>query len=78
MILKDLVMVALPVGNVYIYDQDEIQIMVVKASDISDIEEEFLDKEVLSIAPSFTLYGDRIVGCLIVKIKFVVLSKRQD
>lgn len=78
MILKDLVMVALPVGNVYIYDQDEIQIMVVKASDISDIEEEFLDKEVLSIAPSFTLYGDRIVGCLIVKIEFVVLSKRQD
>lgn len=78
MILKDLVMVALPVGNVYIYDQDEIQIMVVKASDISGIEEEFLDKEVLSIAPSFTLYGDRIVGCLIVKIKFVVLSKRQD
>lgn len=77
MILKDLVMVALPVGNVYIYDQDEIQIMVVKASDISGIEEEFLDKEVLSIAPSFTLYGDRIVGCLIVKIKFVVLSKRQ-
>lgn len=68
MILKDLVMVALPVGNVYIYDQDEIQIMVVKASDISGIEE-FLDKEVLSIAPSFTLYGDRIVGCLIVKIK---------
>lgn len=78
MILKDLVMVALPVGNVYIYDQDEIQIMVVKASDISGIEEEFLDKEVLSIAPSFTLYSDRIVGCLIVKIKFVVLSKRQD
>lgn len=78
MILKDLVMVALPVGNVYIYDQDEIQIMVVKASDISGIEEEFLDKEVLSIAPSFTLYGDRIVGCLIVKIKFVVLSKKQD
>lgn len=69
MILKDLVMVTLPVGNVYIYDQDEIQIMVVKASDISGIEEEFLDKEVLSIAPSFTLYGDRIVGCLIVKIK---------
>lgn len=78
MILKDLVMVALPIGNVYIYDQDEIQIMVVKASDISGIEEEFLDKEVLSIAPSFTLYGDRIVGCLIVKIKFVVLSKKQD
>lgn len=69
MILKDLVMVALPVGNVYIYDQDEIQIMVVKASDISSIEEEFLDKEVLSIAPSFTLYGNRIVGCLIVRIK---------
>ena len=78
MILKDLVMVALPVGNVYIYDQDEIQIMVVKASDISGIEEEFLDKEVLSIAPSFTLYGDRNVGCLIVKIKFVGLSKKQD
>lgn len=69
MILKDLVMVALPAGNVYIYDQDEIQIMVVKASDISSIEEEFLDKEVLSIAPSFTLYGDRFVGCLTVRIK---------
>lgn len=78
MILKDLVMVALPIGNIYIYDQDGIQIMVVKASDISGIEEEFLDKEVLSIAPSFTLYGDRIVGCLIVKINFVVLSKKQD
>lgn len=78
MILKDLVMVALPIGNIYIYDQDGIQIMVVKASDTSGIEEEFLDKEVLSIAPSFTLYGDRIVGCLIVKIKFVVLLKKQD
>lgn len=78
MILKDLVTVALPIGNIYIYDQDGIQIMVAKASDTSGIEEEFLDKEVLSIAPSFTLYGDRIVGCLIVKIEFVVLSKKQD
>lgn len=77
MILKDLVTVALPIGNIYIYDQDGIQIMVAKASDTSGIEE-FLDKEVLSIAPSFTLYGDRIVGCLIVKIEFVVLSKKQD
>lgn len=78
MILKDLVTVALPIGNIYIYDQDGIQVMVAKASDTSGIEEEFLDKEVLSIAPSFTLYGDRIVGCLIVKIEFVVLSKKQD
>lgn len=69
MILKDLVMVTLPVGNIYIYDQDEIQITVVKASDVSSIEEVFLDKEVLSIAPSFTVYGVRIVGCLIVRIK---------
>lgn len=69
MILKDLIMVALPVGNIYIYDQDETQIMVVKASDVSSIEEKIWNKEVLSIAPSFTLYGDKFVGCLTVRIK---------
>lgn len=69
MILKDLVMVALPVGYIYIYDQDEIRLMVVKASDVSGIEEKNWNKEVLSNAPSFTLYDNRLVGCLIVKIK---------
>lgn len=68
MILKDLAMVVLPVGNVYIFDKDENPLKAVRASDMSIMADEILDKEVLSITPSYTLAGDRLIGCLRVNI----------
>lgn len=43
MILKDLAMVVLPVGNVYIFNKDENPLKVARASDMSIIADEILN-----------------------------------
>lgn len=76
MTLKDLVMVMSPVGKMFINGKYEEPLQVISKPDISNTVEAFQDKEVLSIASSYTLVNDRIVGCLMVRIDYSIYEKR--
>ena len=64
MTLKDLVMTLVPSGMLFI-----------RSKDATNIEEELLNKEVLSVAPTYTLDGNKILGCLMIKINFKFVKK---
>ena len=55
MTLKDLIMTLVPSGMLFILSKDEEPLQTIKAIDATVIEEELLNKEVLSVAPTYTL-----------------------
>lgn len=59
MTLKDLVMTLVPSGMLFIRSKDEEPLQTIKAIDATNIEEELLNKEVLSVAPTYTLDGKK-------------------
>ena len=75
MTLKDLVMTLVPSGMLFIRSKDEEPLQTIKAIDATNIEEELLNKEVLSVAPTYTLDGNKILGCLMIKINFKFVKK---
>ena len=75
MTLKDLVMTLVPSGMLFIRSKDEEPLQTIKAIDATNIEEELLNKEVLSVAPTYTLDGNKILGCLTIKINFKFVKK---
>ena len=77
MTLKDLVMTLVPSGILFIRNKDEEPLRTIKAIDATNIEEELLNKEVLSVAPTYTLDGNKILGCLMIKINFVFIKEKE-
>lgn len=75
MTLKDLVMTLTPSGTLFILSKDEEPLQAIKAIDATVIEEELLNKEVLSVAPTYALDGNKILGCLMIKINFKIVKK---
>ena len=75
MTLKDLVMTLVPSGMLFIRSKDEEPLQTIKAIDATNIEEELLNKEVLSVAPTYTLDGNKILGSLMIKINFKFVKK---
>lgn len=75
MTLKDLVITLVPSGMLFIRSKDEEPLQTIKAIDATNIEEELLNKEVLSVAPTYTLDGNKILGCLMIKINFKFVKK---
>lgn len=75
MTLKDLIMTLVPSGMLFILSKDEEPLQTIKAIDATVIEEELLNKEVLSVAPTYTLDGNKILGCLMIKINFKFVKK---
>lgn len=75
MTLKDLIMTLVPSGMLFILSKDEEPLQTIKAIDATGIEEELLNKEVLSVAPTYTLDGNKILGCLMIKINFKIVKK---
>ena len=75
MTLKDLIMTLVPSGRLFILSKDEEPLQTIKAIDATGIEEELLNKEVLSVAPTYTLDGNKIFGCLMIKINFRFVKK---
>lgn len=78
MTLKDLVMTLVPSGILFIRSKDEEPLQTIKAIDATNIEEELLNKEVLSIAPTYTLDGNKILGCLMIKINFAFIKEKEN
>lgn len=72
MTLKDLVMVMSPIGKMFINGKHEEPLQVLSKPNISNTLEVFQDKEVLSIASTYTLVDDKIVGCLMVRIDYSI------
>ena len=68
MTLKDLVMTLVPSGMLFIRSKDEEPLQTIKAIDATGIEEELLNKEVLSVAPTYTLDGNKILGLSLIHI----------
>lgn len=75
MTLKDLIMTLVPSGMLFILSKDEEPLQTIKAIDATVIEEELLNKEVLSVAPTYTLDGNKILGGLMIKINFKFVKK---
>ena len=75
MTLKDLVMTLVPSGMLFIRSKDEEPLQTIKAIDATGIEKELLNKEVLSVAPTYTLDGNKILGYLMIKINFKFVKK---
>lgn len=75
MTLKDLIMTLVPSGRLFILSKDEEPLQAIKAIDATGIEEELLNKEVLSVAPTYALDGNKILGCLMIKINFKIVKK---
>lgn len=78
MTLKDLIMTLVPSGILFIRSKDEEPLQTIKAIDATGIEEELLNKEVLSVAPTYTLDGNKILGCLMIKINFAFAKKGES
>lgn len=75
MTLKDLIMTLVPSGMLFILSKDKKPLQTIKAIDATGIEEELLNKEVLSVAPTYALDGNKILGCLMIKINFKIVKK---
>ena len=66
--LKKLLNVVEPASRIHLLGKDDVTLAITCPSNIFIMREGLRDKEVLSVEPSYTLRGDKIVGVLTIRI----------
>lgn len=68
--LRKLINAMEPESRIHLLGKDGETLARTCAGNVFVIREHFKDKKILSIVPSYLLHGDKIKGCLIIKIDY--------